>query len=142
MLSFAFTFGMQPSTYYFAYTYPFSYSELQCGLGLLDRLRLPFMSRGLLCRSVQGRRVDVVIIAEQSRAANKAAMRRCGSAPAGNRASGARGQLASSPAVSGAGAVENSVVSSGAKCRPVVVVTGRVHPGEVPASHVMQVSAC
>lgn len=48
-------------------SYPFTYTDGQRFLADIDRRNLPFVERGLLCRSIQSRRVDSVIIGEADR---------------------------------------------------------------------------
>ena len=50
--------------YEFAYTYPYSYTELQKWLFSWDRLQLPYLQRLLLCRTPQLKRVDALVIQE------------------------------------------------------------------------------
>lgn len=95
------------------------YMELQVSLSLLERLRAPWLVRGLLTRTPQGRRVDVLVIADHASLGSPAKAERPGS---------------------GAAAATGATVaaSASARMRPVVVLTGRVHPGEAPGSHVLQ----
>lgn len=48
--------------YEFAYTYPYSYTELQRWLLGLERSSAPYLQRGLLCRTAQLKRVDMLVI--------------------------------------------------------------------------------
>eukprot|EP00698_Gefionella_okellyi_P002295 TRINITY_DN12107_c0_g1_i1.p1 TRINITY_DN12107_c0_g1~~TRINITY_DN12107_c0_g1_i1.p1 ORF type:complete len:435 (-),score=66.82 TRINITY_DN12107_c0_g1_i1:93-1397(-) len=96
ILSFLFTFDREDDTYFFAYSYPFTYTDLQRQLHIIDTQRFPYVRRELLCRSVQNRRVDLLTI--------------------------------TSP---------RNLVSDGRKKR-MVFFSARVHPGETPASFVMQ----
>ena len=50
--------------YEFAYTYPYSYSELQRWLLGLKRVDAPYLQRRLLCRTPQMKRVDMLTIEE------------------------------------------------------------------------------
>ena len=52
--------------YEFAYTYPYSYSQLQRWLLSWQRLRLPYLQRHLLCRTPHVKRVDVLVIQDTS----------------------------------------------------------------------------
>ena len=52
--------------YEFAYTYPYSYTQLQRWLLRWERQQLPYMRRYLLCRTPQHKRVDVLIIEDLS----------------------------------------------------------------------------
>ena len=51
--------------YEFAYTYPYSYSDLQRWLAGLDRVSNPYLQRILLCRTPHLKRVDMLIIEEE-----------------------------------------------------------------------------
>ena len=66
-LSFLFEFDLEDDIYYFAYCYPYTYTDLQRYLHSLDRMQLPFYKRELLCRSMQHRRLDLLIIGEDPR---------------------------------------------------------------------------
>lgn len=52
--------------YEFAYTYPYSYSQLQRWLLSWQRLQLPYLHRHLLCRTAHMKKVDVLIIQDPS----------------------------------------------------------------------------
>lgn len=52
--------------YEFAYTYPYPYSQLQRWLLSWQRLRLPYLQRQVLCRTVHMRKVDVLLIQDTS----------------------------------------------------------------------------
>ena len=96
VLSFLFTFDREDDEYFFAYSFPYTYSDLQQYLAAQEYLKAAFLRREVLCRSVNHRKVDVLTIGDPERM-----------------------RLATPLAV-----------------RPVVFVTGRVHPGETPASYV------
>ena len=51
--------------YEFAYTYPYSYTELQRWLLGLERVNAPYLQRSLLCRTPQLKRVDMLTIEEE-----------------------------------------------------------------------------
>jgi hypothetical protein len=48
--------------YFFALSYPYSYTRLQRYLHALDAQRLPHLRRELLCRTTQQRRLDLLKI--------------------------------------------------------------------------------
>ena len=62
VLSFVHIFDKANEPYYFCYSYPFSYTHQQMLLADLDRRQLPYVTRDLLCRTVQHRRCDVLTI--------------------------------------------------------------------------------
>eukprot|EP00285_Hemiselmis_virescens_P001134 CAMPEP_0173408928 /NCGR_PEP_ID=MMETSP1356-20130122/70955_1 /TAXON_ID=77927 ORGANISM="Hemiselmis virescens, Strain PCC157" /NCGR_SAMPLE_ID=MMETSP1356 /ASSEMBLY_ACC=CAM_ASM_000847 /LENGTH=197 /DNA_ID=CAMNT_0014370303 /DNA_START=17 /DNA_END=606 /DNA_ORIENTATION=+ len=62
VLSFVFEFDNEDDTYWFAYSFPYTYTDLQHYLHSMDRLNLTFYRRDLLCRTVQNRRVDLITI--------------------------------------------------------------------------------
>jgi murein tripeptide amidase MpaA len=62
VLSFVFEFDSDDDTYHFAYSFPYTYSDLQHYLQGLDRLKLPFYKRETLCRTVQHRKVEMITI--------------------------------------------------------------------------------
>jgi hypothetical protein len=131
VLSFTFTFPQAGCPYEFAYTIPYSYTQGQQLLASLEQRQLPFLRRGLLCRTPQGRRVDVVVIKEQPQQQQVLG---------GSASSRFAGRIPSTPPGGTAGAGTGSSSSSsgsGSTKRPVVIVMARVHPGEVPASHAM-----
>lgn len=52
--------------YEFAYTYPYSYSQLQRWLLTWQRVQLPYLQRHLLCRTPHMKRMDVLVIEDAS----------------------------------------------------------------------------
>ena len=52
--------------YEFAYTYPYSYSQLQRWLLGWQRQHLPYLHRHLLCRTPHMKKVDVLVIQDTS----------------------------------------------------------------------------
>ncbi|KAJ8040616.1 Cytosolic carboxypeptidase 6 [Holothuria leucospilota] len=52
VMSFAFCFDKESDTYQFAYCYPYTYARLQGYLDVLEKRRLNYMKRELLCLSV------------------------------------------------------------------------------------------
>ena len=128
LLSFVFTFGGDENEVYdFAYSFPYSYTKLQKYLDGMQRscccsqadLEFRF-ERSLLCRTNQMRRVDLIEIKDRSDGHAHL--------PLGK----ARGTRKAAKGVNGNGRIPT------AKVRPVVAITGRVHPGETPASFVIQ----
>lgn len=65
--SFVFEFDLEDDVYYFAYCYPYTYTDLQRYLHSIDTMQLPFYKRELLCRTMQHRRLDMLIIGEDPR---------------------------------------------------------------------------
>jgi len=63
VLSFVYTFETEGDVHYFAYCYPYTYTQLQHYLHLLEARDLPFLQRSLLARSLQHRRLDLLSIA-------------------------------------------------------------------------------
>ena len=103
LLSFIFTFEADGDEIFdFAYSFPYTYTDLQKYLDSLQRQSLPYFDLSLLCRTNQMRRVDLVEIREETKYLQKKK------------------------------ALFKNYV------RPVVAITGRVHPGETPASFVVQ----
>lgn len=100
IMSFIFTFDKSEDEYFFAYSYPFTYTHQQKLLAELEAQSLPFVRRELLCRSVQGRRVDIISLGDIH-------------------------------------PLSKSFSPNGKK-RRVIIVVGRVHPGETPSSFVVQ----
>ena len=66
VLSFVHCFDRKPETTYFCYSYPFGYSRQQTLLDDLEAENLPFLTRRLLCRSLEGRRCDVLLVDDRS----------------------------------------------------------------------------
>jgi cytosolic carboxypeptidase protein 6 len=62
VLSFLFQFDDPHDTYYFAYSFPYTYTDLQRYLHELDSRSLHYYARELLCRTVQHRRLDILTI--------------------------------------------------------------------------------
>ncbi|KAL0237009.1 hypothetical protein PCE1_000406 [Barthelona sp. PCE] len=61
-MSFLFKFADPADSYFFAYTFPFSYTQLQRSLFHIEQQDYPFVTRTLLCRTVFNRRVDLIRI--------------------------------------------------------------------------------
>jgi len=61
----SFVFDRSGDEYFFAYSFPFTYSFLQKQLGDIEALKLPFVKRQLLARSVRQRRLDCLRIEEE-----------------------------------------------------------------------------
>ncbi|KAJ3041245.1 Cytosolic carboxypeptidase 6 [Rhizophlyctis rosea] len=62
VLSIAFSFDSADDVYYFAYSVPYLYSQLQTYLDHLEAQDYPFLARTLLGESVEKRRLDLVTI--------------------------------------------------------------------------------
>ena len=63
VMSFLYTFeGKSSEETFFAYCFPYTYTDLQRYLYRLERKRLPFFTRTLLTRTVQFRRLDLLTI--------------------------------------------------------------------------------
>lgn len=110
--------------YYFSYSYPYTYTDLQRYLYGLDRLSRPFYRRELLCRTPFLRRMDLITITDFDVNPN-AFHEDCTSdarahAPADlfDNIDGARPEP---------GRIEKNVV----------IISARIHPGESPASYIM-----
>lgn len=86
------------------------------------------LERSLLCRTNQMRRVDLVEIRTGGGSRHPLVHLGSGAKPARSKRIGAGGSKSAAAARS----------SKGRQERPVVAVTGRVHPGETPASFVIQ----
>ena len=103
-------------TYYFALTYPFSYSECQQLIDTYEKTYTNhpsiYFCRELLSQSLEGRRIDLLTITDRS-----------GLLPE---------QEALIPGLF-PGAVERAQRFS----KPTVFVSARVHPGETQGSHMM-----
>ena len=65
VLSFLFQFDDAADTYFFAYSYPYTYTDLQRYLYDLDQRGMAFYSRELLCRTIQHRRLDLLTITDK-----------------------------------------------------------------------------
>jgi len=107
---------------FFAFTYPYSYSMLQNDLAICDSHQNNFADsdsiicyRELLTNSCDGRRIDLITITSPDGADNKA----------------------HEPLVSGLFRTSNKASSRpfAFPGKPVVFISARVHPGEVPAQH-------
>ena len=61
----SFVFGRSGDEYFFAYSFPYTYSYLQKWLGDIEAMQLPFVKRQLLARSVQQRRLDCLRVEEE-----------------------------------------------------------------------------
>lgn len=70
-LSFLFAFDDPDDEYYFAYCYPYTYSDLQRYLYLVERRDLSFCRRFLLQRTLLHRRIDSLIITEPTESIRK-----------------------------------------------------------------------
>jgi hypothetical protein len=98
VMSFAFTFDNPEDDYWFAYSFPYTYTRLQSFLGDLTARELPCLVRERLALTLDKRRVDLLTI----------------SAPKN---------------------LKKSADLSGVRC---AFISARVHPGETPASYVLE----
>lgn len=62
VLSWVFAIDRTDDVFYFAYSFPYTYTDLQCYLHSIDRLQLPHYARRLATRTEQERRVDLLTI--------------------------------------------------------------------------------
>eukprot|EP00904_Undaria_pinnatifida_P004320 jgi/Undpi1/1388/HiC_scaffold_11.g04780.m1 len=63
VMSFLFQFdGVKDAPYYFAYSFPYTYTDLQRYLYSLERQEMPFFRREILSRTLQQRRVELLTI--------------------------------------------------------------------------------
>lgn len=111
---------------FFAFSFPFSYGELQTMLALLEAHHPPpargtsvrpgsvYLHRQLLARSIERRRVDLVTISSTD----------------------GMGEERELPVDDACLFPEKGPRPNSFPGKPVVLVTARVHPGETPASHV------
>jgi hypothetical protein len=125
VLSFPFCFDRANETYYFAFCFPYTYSYLQQVLFTLEQKALPYVRRECLARSLQARRLDLLTISSPANLKLDAAFMAAGGYVGGYTGSAA-------PAAASAAAA-----AAAARQKHVILVTGRVHPGETPASFVM-----
>lgn len=66
LLSFIFQFDHEEDDYYFAYCYPYTYTDLQRNLFCLESQNKPYFVRECLCTSVWGRRIDLLTITSRA----------------------------------------------------------------------------
>ena len=122
VLSIVYTFDTKEA-HWFSYSYPFGYTMQQHLLDALERRRLPYVKRELLCRTLENRRCDVLTIGDDvsdsadSAATDADAATDAGAAPCPPAASATRDER---------------------RRRSVVMITCRVHPGETPCSHTLR----
>jgi len=142
VMSFAFEFDRPDDEYFFAYSYPYTYTDLQRYLHQLERRGAPFFRRELLCKTIQHRRLDLITIT--SGAADHIPSTSTAHAGTGT---GSPGAGAGAGAGAGGGMVAGlsfPSLTAGAHAaggKPMVFITARVHPGESPAQFVCQVRA-
>jgi len=121
VLSIVYTFESKEA-HWFAYSYPFGYTMQQHLLDALERRRLPYVKRELLCRTLQNRRCDVLTIGDDVSDAAAAAAD-------ATKSGGDAAERPKPPAAS---------VTRDGRRRSVVMITCRVHPGETPCSHTLR----
>ena len=122
VLSIVYTFDTKEA-HWFSYSYPFGYTMQQHLLDALERRRLPYVKRELLCRTLQNRRCDVLTIGEDV----------SDSAAAAATDADAATDAGAAPCPPAA-----SATSDERRRRSVVMITCRVHPGETPCSHTLR----
>ncbi len=64
VLSFSFLFDQEDEDYYFAYSFPYTYTDLQRFLHGIEVKQFPYFRRELLGRTVQYRRMDLLTITD------------------------------------------------------------------------------
>jgi hypothetical protein len=62
ILSITFCFDDPDDTYYFAFSFPYTYSQLQIYLKKLETMNLPFLKRSFIGYSVEKKRLDLLTI--------------------------------------------------------------------------------
>jgi hypothetical protein len=62
LLSFLFAFDNPDDEYFFAYSYPYTYSMLRQFLYFISSKHLPFFSRETICKTVQNRDMELLTI--------------------------------------------------------------------------------
>uniref|UniRef100_A0A7S4NYK6 Peptidase M14 domain-containing protein n=2 Tax=Guillardia theta TaxID=55529 RepID=A0A7S4NYK6_GUITH len=67
VLSFIFEFDNEDEEYFFAYSFPYTYSDLQKYLYQIESRKLSFCKRELLCKTILQRRVDLLVIGKDPR---------------------------------------------------------------------------
>lgn len=159
VMSFAFEFDRVDEPFYFAYSYPYTYTDVQQYLASLERRKLPFFSREVLCRTVQNRRVDLITITDPSTGGGDAdsdgarggaggsSPSKSGSSIARSRSEGALAERSAKGSSDG-GPVKAAAKRRGGKgarrgangstAKSMVFITCRVHPGETPAQYICQ----
>ncbi|XP_071953635.1 cytosolic carboxypeptidase 6-like [Antedon mediterranea] len=75
VMSFAFCFDRDVDTYQFSYSFPYSYTRLQTYLGAIEKRRLDYFQRELICFSVQQRRLDLLTITKPENLASGVSQR-------------------------------------------------------------------
>ena len=126
VLSIVYTFERKEA-HWFSYSYPFGYTMQQHLLDALERKKLPYVKRELLCRTLQNRRCDVLTIGEDVNVnLNDGDNARDETEAAGE----AQGDAPRSPS--------EKPAESPPTHRSVVMITCRVHPGETPCSHTLR----
>lgn len=64
VLTWLFSFDRVDDEFFFAYSFPYTYTDLQRYLYCIERLSLPYVKRELLSRSAQGRALDLLTITD------------------------------------------------------------------------------
>ena len=126
VLSIVYTFERKEA-HWFSYSYPFGYTMQQHLLDALERKKLPYVKRELLCRTLQNRRCDVLTIGEDVNVNLNDGDNARDETEAGGPA---QGDAPRSPS--------EKPAESPPTRRSVVMITCRVHPGETPCSHTLR----
>ena len=126
VLSIVYTFERKEA-HWFSYSYPFGYTMQQHLLDALERKKLPYVKRELLCRTLQNRRCDVLTIGEDVNVNVNDGDNAREETEAGGPA---QGDAPRSPS--------EKPAESPPTRRSVVMITCRVHPGETPCSHTLR----
>jgi cytosolic carboxypeptidase protein 6 len=123
-LSFFFQFDESKDTYYFAYSYPYTYTDLQKYLHLVDAAAYPFYSRSLLCRTLQHRRVDLITITNPIQPSQQPSQRNTDTDDDDDDDDDVNRKKKRS------GAEKNNTQKN--KKKHVIVLSARIHPGDYP----------
>jgi hypothetical protein len=131
VLSFTYDFTHAAETVYFAHSFPYTYTDLELYLAQLERNKRvsAFFHRRLLSYTLAGHRCDMLTITAPS-SSSAAAVKTAFSTPT-EPPSSAPSDLRA------AGTGGNNINSVNPK-KPVIVITGRVHPGEPMSSYILQ----
>lgn len=149
VLSIIFTFDKEDDVYEFAYSYPYTYTQLQHDLAFWDFLALPYLRRACLCRTPLLKRLDLLTIAEPMMPCallDAAEAQATPAVDAGGDGAATGGPAAAAFGGSGSSSSSNTtaptlpVIESLAPLvvrRKAVAISCRIHPGETPPSHVL-----
>eukprot|EP00002_Diphylleia_rotans_P001009 TRINITY_DN10553_c0_g1_i2.p1 TRINITY_DN10553_c0_g1~~TRINITY_DN10553_c0_g1_i2.p1 ORF type:complete len:441 (-),score=61.63 TRINITY_DN10553_c0_g1_i2:127-1449(-) len=122
LVKFRYRFEYDKESVYFAFCYPYTYSDLQSKLSHLDQQahelssRHIFYSRRLLALSLLGNRIDMIVITSKSNV---------------------DGEMDAIQAMDLEGLSTADAYPTNLRQKPVIFLTARVHPGETPSSFVI-----